>query len=80
MSGGARSSIAKPSYTYSITLYFHEAQFSRLYQYAPAVNNDRSLDSMYILLRMPFKVYPVPCFIIFFCQSVCHGPPDIPLS
>ena len=21
------------------------------------------LDSMYILLRMPFKVYPVPCFI-----------------
>ncbi len=27
------------------------------------------LDSMYVLLRMPFKVYPVPCFKNFF-QSV----------
>ncbi len=24
------------------------------------------LDSMQVLVRMPFKVYPLPCFIIFF--------------
>ncbi len=26
------------------------------------------LDSKYVLLSMPFKVYPLPCFIIFFSR------------
>ncbi len=31
------------------------------------------LDSMYVLLRMPFKVYPVPCFIIFLPECTEMG-------
>ena len=28
---------------------------------------------MYVLLRMPFKVYPLPCFIIFFARVYSMG-------
>ncbi len=27
---------------------------------------------MYVLLRMPFKVYPLPCFIIFLPECCCR--------